>query len=189
MKRILLIGAALVVLSACSPVLNRELMREGTRDFSLSYLRETPEVFKGKIFILGGLISETKLTEKGAQVEALFVPVNSYGYLKFDTYRETYREGRFLAVYPKSKGILDPLIYKKGREITLAGEFIEARKGKIDEMEYVFPVFEIREIYLWDERRDYYGLDYYPYYYPYYRSYPYWYDPWGRPYPYGPYPW
>ncbi len=177
----------MALLTACSPVLNRELMREGTRDFSLSYLRETPEVFKGKIFILGGLIFETKLTEKGSQVEALFVPVNSYGYLKSGAYRE----GRFLAVYPKSKGILDPLIYKKGREITLAGEFIEARKSKIDEMEYVFPVFEIREVYLWDERRDYYGPGYYPYYYPYYRSYPYWYDPWGRPYPspYGPYPW
>jgi outer membrane lipoprotein len=185
MKRILIIGAALLLVSACSPVLNRELMNQGTREFSLAHLRETPEASKGRLFILGGLISETKLTEKGAQVEALFVPVNSSGYLKSGVYRE----GRFLAIYPKSKGILDPLVYRKGREITLAGEFIEARKGKIDEMEYVFPVFEIKEIYLWDERKDYYGPGYYPYY-PYY-NYPFLYDPWGRPYPspYWPYPW
>ena len=32
--------------------------------------------------------------------------------------------------------MLDPLVYRKGREITLAGDFVEVRKGKIDEMEY-----------------------------------------------------
>lgn len=172
----------LLLLSACSPVLNRELMKEGAREFSLAHLRETPEVFTGKLFILGGLISETRLTEKGAQIDAIFVPVDSLGYLR----SVTRHEGRFLAVYPKSKGILDPLIYKKGREITLAGEFLEIRKGKIDEMEYLFPVFEIKDIYLWEERQEYYYLPgYYPYYYPYY-NYPFLYDPWGRPYP-GPY--
>jgi outer membrane lipoprotein len=179
---------AIGFLAACSPVLNRELMNRGAREFSLAHLRETPEVFQGKIFILGGLIFETKLLEQGSQIEAIFVPVNSYGYLKEDTHRE----GRFLAVYPKSKGILDPLIYKRGREITLAGEFVELRKGKIDEMAYVYPVFEIKEIYLWEEKRDYYWPNYYPAYYPYYGPSPYWYDPWwGRPYPspYWPPPW
>lgn len=179
MKRTVLVIVGLLMLSACSPVLNRELMKEGARDFSFAYLRETPEVFKGKLFILGGLISETKLTEKGAQIEALYVPVTSYGYLRSGARQE----GRFQALYPKSRGILDPLVYKKGREVTLAGEFIEARKGKIDEMEYLFPVFEIREIYLWEERKDYYWPAYYPYYYYPYYSYPFLYDPWGRPYP------
>ncbi len=177
--------AALMFLAACSPVLNRELMHQGAREFSFDHLRETPEVFEGKLFILGGVIYETKLLEQGSQIEAIYVPVDSYGYLK----TETHREGRFLALYPKSGGILDPLIYKQGREITLAGEFVGLRNGKIDEMEYVYPVFNIKEIYLWKEERDYYG---YPYYYPYYGPYPYWYDPWwGRPYP-GPYwppPW
>jgi outer membrane lipoprotein len=181
MKRVVIIVMAALFLAACSPVLNRELMNEGAREFSLAHLRETPEVFEGKLFILGGLISETKLMEQGSQIEAIFVPVNSYGYLK----SEYHLEGRFLAVYPKSKGILDPLIYKRGREITVAGAFVGLRKGKIDEMEYVWPLFEIKQIYLWEEKKDYYWPNYYPYYYPY------WYDPWMRPYP-GPYwppPW
>jgi hypothetical protein len=57
-------------------------------------------------------------------------------------------------------------------------------------MEYVYPVFEIRQVYLWDEARDYYYY-YPPYYYPYYNHYPYSYDRWGRPYPspYWPPPW
>jgi hypothetical protein len=65
------------------------------------------------------------------------------------------------------------------------------RKGKIDEMEYSYPVFEVRQIYLHEEYQNYpYAWPYYPYYYPYYSPYyyrsPYMYDPWGRYYP-GPY--
>lgn len=182
MKRSLLFAAIVVsVLTGCSPVLNSELMKEGARDFQLTHVVETPEVFKDKLFILGGVIVETKLIEKGSQIEALFVPVNSSGYLR-DYERH---QGRFLAVYPRSKGILDPLIYKKGREITLAGDFVEVRKGKIDEMEYPYPVFTIRQIYLFDEYKDYpYAWPYpYPYYNPYYYGSPFMYDPWGRPYP------
>jgi len=74
----------------------------------------------------------------------------------------------------------------------LAADFLELRKGKIDDMEYTYPVFVIRQVYLWDEYRYYnnYWPGYYPYYYPnyypyYYRS-RYLYDPWMRPYP-GPY--
>ena len=33
-------------------------------------------------------------------------------------------QGRFLAVYPRSRGILDPMIYSKGRLVTLAGTFV-----------------------------------------------------------------
>lgn len=188
MKRSFLIGVVLLALSSCSPVLNREVMKEGAREFSLAHLRETPEVFQGKLFILGGLIVQTRLTETGSQIEALRVPVDSLGYLR----ESEQTQGRFLAVYPKSKGLLDPMVYKKGREVTLAGEFEEVREGKIDEMEYLYPVFEIREIYLWEERKEYYGPNYYyPYYDPFtYRS-PFLYDPWGWPYPglYYPQPW
>ena len=183
----LLISVVLLALSACAPVLSRGIMKESMREFSLNYLRETPEVFQGKLFILGGLIVETRLTVTGSQIEALQVPVDSYGYLD----RSGHSQGRFFALYPKSKGLLDPMVYKKGREVTLAGEFVETRKGKIDEMEYVYPVFEVREIYLWEERMEYYGPNYYyPYYDPLIYPSPFLYDPWGWPYgyPYRPYP-
>jgi outer membrane lipoprotein len=177
MKKAFLMCTALLVLAACSPVLSRDVMKEGAREFSLNYLRETPEVFQGKLFILGGLIVETRLTEKGSQIEALSVPVDSYGHLDISAQSQ----GRFFAVFPRSKGLLDPMVYRRGREITLAAEFAAVRKGKIDEMEYVYPVFEVREIYLWEDRREYYGpYYYYPYYDPFYRS-PFPYDPWGWP--------
>jgi len=177
MRKLFIIAALCLTVTGCAPVLDRDTMKEGIRTVSFAQLRQTPDAYKGKLFILGGLIVDTKFMEKGSQIEALYIPVNSYGYL----IDEEHRGGRFLAVYPRSKGLLDPLIYKKGREITLSGEFLETRKGKIDEMEYEYPVFEIKEIYLWEEQKD-----YYPPYYPYY-SRPFVYDPWGRPYP-NPYP-
>ncbi len=180
----ILVAALSMAVVSCAPVLSRDLMREGTREFNPAYLTETPEAFKGHLFILGGVIVDTKLTEEGSQIEALFVPVDSRGYLE-----ESARyQGRFLALYPRSKGILDPAIYKQGRTITVAGDFLEARKGKIGDLSYTFPVFEIKQLYLWEDYRNYsygwpYYYPYYPYYYPYYYSSPFLYDPWGRMYP------
>jgi len=169
MRQAVIIGIAVLVLTGCAPVLDRGLMDQGAREFQLFHL------------------VETKLTEMGSQIEVLFIPVNASGYLR-DSSRY---QGRFLAVYSRSKGILDPLIFKRGREITLAGDFMEVRKGKIDQMEYAYPVFEVRQIYLHEEYQNYpYAWPYYPYYYPYYSPYyyrsPFMYDPWGRYYP-GPY--
>ena len=145
-------------------------MKEGSPNPSLNELRANPEAYKGKLFILGGVIVETRFVQDGSQVEVFSIPVDSRGYLRdMDS-----SKGRFLAVYPRDKGLLDPVIYKKGREVTLAGVFLETRKSKIDEMEYLYPVFEIRQIYLWDERWDYAG---YPYYPNYYYANPYWYTP------------
>ena len=150
MKNILVISITLLLLSGCAPVLNKEHMTEGAREFQLSQLVETPEAFKGKLFILGGVIVETKLAEKGSLVEALYIPVSASGYLE-DT---SLHQGRFLAIYSRSKGILDPMIYKKGRDVTIAGTFLEVRKGKIDDMEYTYPVFDVRQLYLHKENQN-----------------------------------
>ena len=182
----------IVLLAGCAPVLDRRFMEEGAREFQLGHLVETPEVFRGKLFVLGGVIAETRLVENGSQIEALFVPVNAYG----DLQDMVQAQGRYLAVLPRTRGILDPMIYHKGRLVTLAGSFMEIRKGRIDELEYHYPVFEIRQVHLWNEYPQYppgYGWPstyYYPPYY-YYYPFPYAYDLRYRPYPgpYGPSPW
>ena len=154
--------------SCVPPVLNKQLMDEGRRDISFELLREHPEQFKGHLFVFGGVIVRTKLTEAGAQFEAIHVPVDGSGY-----FRETGRsEGRYLALLPKESGMPDPVIYHKGRRITIAVEFIDIRKGRIDEMEYAYPVFRIKQLYFWPKER--------MYAYP----APYFYDPWFYPYPY-----
>jgi outer membrane lipoprotein len=165
-----------LILFACAPVLDRTLMKEGDRNVPLDQLRGNPEAYKGRLYVLGGVIVDAKFVSSGSQLEVLAVPVDSSGYPA-----ETTRSGgRILALYPREKGLLDPMVYKKGREVTLAGTFVEARKGKIDDMDYVYPLFEIRDIHLWEEERDYAMYPFYPYNY---YAYPSWYYPYWGPWP------
>ena len=171
MKRILSFAAAVVAASgiilSCTPVLDRQFMDEGSRDVSFAALREAPAQYQGRVFILGGVIVRTKFTEEGTEIEAMHVPVDRYG--EFENSGRS--EGRFIAVMPKDVMLLDPVLYKKGRRITLAGEFIGTRNGKIEEMSYTYPLVRIRQVYLWKQKKKY---DHPPHFY----------DRWFTPYPY-----
>jgi outer membrane lipoprotein len=161
----------------CAPVINKDIMSAAIRDVPLSDIKQNPEIYKGNLFVIGGIIINTKAAAEGSLIEALYVPVDSRGYLKgIGT-----SHGRFLALFPKESGFLDPLIFKREREVTIAGEYLGTREGKIDEMQYEYPFFKIKELYLWAERKEYYVVP--PYYY---EPYPYWWDypyyRWGYPY-------
>ncbi len=174
MKKIPLLLLTLIMLTSCAPVLRYDLMKKGVFNVPPSAVRGNPEAYRGKLFILGGIIVDTRVTDEGTLIEAIYVPVNSLGYLK----NLSAVDGRYLALYD---GFLDPLIFRKDREITLAGEFVENRRGKIDGMEYVYPLFRIKEIYLWEEKRYYYiSPPPPPWYYPPWWYDPWWYDPWWR---------
>jgi outer membrane lipoprotein len=165
-----------LILFACAPVLNRDLMKEGQLNPPLDQFRTNPDAYKGQLFILGGVIVETRFVQKGSQIEVLSVPLDSHGYLT-DT---EHAGGRFLAIYQREKGLLDPVVYKNGRDVTLAGVFLDVEKRKIDDMEYVYPLFEIRQVHLWEEQYDYNIYPYYPYNY---YANPYWYRPYWGPWP------
>jgi len=181
MKMILSYVAVIIAVSgllvSCAPVLDRHFMDEGSREASFAALREFPAQYQGKVFILGGVIVRTKFMEEGTQIEAMHVPVDRYG-----TFEESGRsEGRFIALMPKDVMLLDPVVFKKGRRITLAGEFIGTRNGRIDEMSYTYPLFLIVQVYLWPHKKRYdrpphfYDPWFYPY--PYYYRNPWWYYP------------
>ena len=138
----------LLLLASCSyPVLRSDLLEKGTRDVSMVQMAQNPSLYEGKLFILGGSIVSTSLTETGSVVEAIHIPVDSKGYLR-ETEPAT---GRFLAFYVRELGILDPVVYQPGRRVTLAAELVELRPGRIGEMDYTFPYFNVRQLYLWEE--------------------------------------
>ncbi len=160
-------ACSLILLSCARPVLHKSYLIEGDRKVSFAALREYPDQFKGKLFIFGGVIVHTRLLEAGSEIEAMHVPVDRSGYFA----ESGLSEGRFLAILPKEAGLLDPAIFRKGRRVTLAAEFAGIINGKIDEMEYAYPDFRIKQIYLWPRERYYYAP-------------PYYYDPWFYPFPY-----
>lgn len=141
----LLIG--LLVMS-CAPALKQEYLDRGDPNVPFSALLGSPAPYKGKLYILGGLIVETRLTDDGALIEALYVPADTEGNIK----NAKAVDGRFLAVLPKSEGMLDPKLYDARSAVTIAGEFKGVEPGRLDGMEYMYPVFEIKEIHVWKER-------------------------------------
>lgn len=169
-------------LASCAHVLQRETVTEAvsTKGIPFEAVASEPKDFIGKTFIWGGFIVETKNTAEGTFVEIVQNPVDNYGYIT----DPDASAGRFIAFTKKH---LDPLIFEKGREITVAGKLIEARKQALGDIEYIYPLIEIKDYHLW-KGEDYYIYPSEPYYYPYaYDPYmlP---DPWYWGWGYSPYP-
>jgi outer membrane lipoprotein len=163
----------LLLSSACAPVFREEIMKSSTLNPELTELTASPSGFEGKMFILGGRIINTQVTEEGVTIEAVCLPVDSRGYIDIsDRYR-----GRFLALMPKNKGLLDPLIFRPGKDVTVAGIYRGVRTSLLDDVEFSYSYFEIVSIRLWQPAYYYYYGYPYPYYYgPYAPAY-YWYAP------------
>jgi len=155
MKKVVLMVLTAILVLSCTPVLKQGLVSQSVYNFNLADIMDNPAFYKGKVMMFGGVIAKTTLTKEGSLVEALYVPVDSKGYHRgIDN-----SAGRFLALFPGSRKILDPMVFRKEREVTIAGEYIGTRKGRIDEIEYTYPLFKIIELYLWEEERE----DYYRY--------------------------
>jgi len=74
-------------------------------------------------------------------------------------------QGRFLA---RINGFLDPVIYAKGREITVVGTINKKTKQFIYQFEYIYPEIIVDSFILWPQVEK--QVEYY--------YEPYWYDPW-----------
>jgi outer membrane lipoprotein len=161
--------SSLLLVSCATPVLNKSYFLEGNRNPSFITIGLNPDQYKGRLFIFGGIIVQVRLNDAGSTIEAVEEPVDESGYF-LDRGRP---EGLFQALLPKNESILDPELYTRGRRVTLAAEFVEMRIGEIEDAQYQYPFFLIRQIYLWPrERQAYYDMP------------PYYLDPWFYPYPY-----
>ncbi len=163
----LLLSSLLFLLPGCVYVISQDARREVTRDLNLRQVIKDPDLFKGEVVLWGGIIIESKNLKKGTQVVILQKDLNTWGRPK----ESDESQGRFIVLYP---GYLDTAIYRRDREITVAGEIIGRKVLPIDQIEYIYPLLSPREIHLWRELRK--------------AEYPYWPYPWWWDYPYWPYP-
>lgn len=175
MRRIIALLFVAVALFACAHVISKEVRRTALEDVPFRTVRLNIDNYMGKTFIWGGFIADTAVREDGTSIEIVQNPVGRYGGIR-DT---DVSEGRFIA-YTKKE--LDPLIYEKGRLVTVAGELTGKREVKQDDRVTTYPVVRIVELHLWKEE------PLYPPDYWYWERYPYlWNYPWGYwPYYYPP---
>lgn len=183
MKKLVLFCLLLTMLSSCAHVISPENRENALSTISLNEVRAHVDQYAEKIFIFGGVIAKTSNTDDGSEIEVVQMPLDRWGYV----IRHDRSEGRFIVT---AKNHLDPLIFSKGREVTISGVLIGTRTENLGKKEYEYPLFRAKEIHLLPRKvydppqgrinRDpYYGYE--PFYYP-YPSY--WYDQPYYPYPY-----
>lgn len=169
--------------SSCSYyVLSRDIMERAKINPPLRAVQGNIEQYRDTLIVWGGTVVETVNTPEGSVMELVQIPVDRYGYI-VDT-DTSY--GRYLAIF---RGFLDPTIFKKGRHLTVAGRLAGSRTKLLGKMEYIYPLIDIREFYIWKKEELYYlNQSYIPPAYPY--VYPYQYPaPYAYPYKYCPPDW
>jgi len=117
-----------------------------TQDVNLQLRPEqaaTPAM-AGQRVLWGGLIIATHNLQDRTELEVLAYPLDNRQ--RPDAAEKPL--GRFLAEQP---GYLEPVDYAAGRLVTLTGTVGEARAGKIQDTDYVYPVVAITAIHLWPE--------------------------------------
>ena len=148
-------------------------LKKVDRTVSLTKIQKNPASYYGTLVILGGEVLSAKRLPDHTQLTILHLPLADD---EEPTTDKTQSTGRFQAV---KTDFLDPAIVPAGTRITIVGEVSGTTIGKLDEMEYTYPVITIEHFTVWPDQmdpHDYYG---YPFFYPYgYRPwlyrYPYW---------------
>lgn len=169
MRAMAVAGLALAAMSGCSYPIAKVWRDQAARGVTFRLVQTNPDAFKGKIVIWGGSIIETANLAKGSELLVLHAPLDSWE----EPLPSRHSQGRFIV---RAAGFLDPMVYRTGRRITVAGEVAGKEDRPIGKVNYAYPVLDARQLYLWPRYRE----VYYPYYYPPYYDWG-WYGPpgWG----------
>lgn len=150
---------------SCAPhVLNQNLVRNAHQNLPINELIANPIVYENRLFVFAGQIADVKVTAEGSLLEAVYVPVSADGIPTGNRIPNT----RIRALFKKEFGILDPIVYERGRYVTIGAVFKGLQPGKIEDLNFLFPYFHIEEIFLWDrpQKRYLYYDPWYDSYYP-----------------------
>ncbi len=140
-RTIFALGCALLLLASCS-VISRELGKEATPFPSFKTLIEEVDDYKGRTVILGGIL----LTTRNLVDETLLAVLQTPLEMGEKPAPRDRSEGRFILSHP---GFLDPAIFEKDREITVAGVVEGVHIERIDEIPYTYLKLKSLEIHLW----------------------------------------
>jgi outer membrane lipoprotein len=139
-----LLLSASIAISACSSVPQSLRVDENVSLTAIGDVRANPGENNGRKARWGGVIAKIENLADKTMVEVVSMELNSSSRPKVSN--ET--EGRF-RVYVN--GLLDPIIYQVGKNITVLGETAGTEMGKIGEHEYQYPLLNSSSVYLWKD--------------------------------------
>ncbi len=135
----------LFLLFGCSTTKKQTTKDKAYEDIPFSEILRSPKGYTGKVVRLGGLIINTENREEETVFEILQKPLNWRGRPKLGDESD----GRFMVVFD---GFLDEAIYHSDRPVTVVGEVMGTKTGKIGEKAYHYPLLSGKDIRLWEER-------------------------------------
>lgn len=133
----------ITLLAACSAG-KPSLFATSTNDITYQQLTQHVDQFQHEIVRWGGVIVDVENAEDRARLTVVHFPLTRYG--KPITSENS--DGRFVVL---SERFLDPIIYSKGKLITVIGQVDGSETQKIDKRTLTLPVILLQENHLWPE--------------------------------------
>ncbi|MCG6880400.1 MAG: Slp family lipoprotein [Deltaproteobacteria bacterium] len=130
--------------SGCATIIPQAIRDRVNRDITFEALKENPAAYEGQMVLLAGVIVKTTNNPTGATLEMYQTQMD----WEDRPVHTDASKGRFLV---QTNDFLDPEIYSKQREVTVAGTVLGVRLMKLDEMEYPYPVIQAKAIHLWEK--------------------------------------
>jgi outer membrane lipoprotein len=155
------------LLSACisTPVVPPPLESQVDPTLTFAQVRDTPDSYRGRMLVIGGEVLAARRVKDGTRIEILQIPLDRGRQPVAD---RTTSEGRFLALH---KDALDPATLPPGTRLTLVGEVAGAVRLPMDEVDYAYPILEVKSLTIWPAPEPPAYYYYSPRPIPYWRSY------------------
>lgn len=142
LSRTFLTLPVLLILCGCAPAISKEVRNQVDPNATFKAVYHNPDSYTGKTVLWGGTILRTRNKNNVTWIELLQHPLARND----RPIRESASEGRFLI---RHEGFLDPVVYGRGRELTLVGEVRGRETRKLDEVDYTYPVVSDQQLVLW----------------------------------------
>jgi len=139
MTRTILAACSLMLLCGCAHVMSEENLKLVDRSVGYAELRARPEAFAGRTVLVGGVVAGVVSSGDLAMLEVAQLEL-----FKNEVPNEDSPSGgRFLAI---SSEMIDPVIYRPGKLVTIIGEVKGKQTQQLDGVDYTYPLISVKEL-------------------------------------------
>jgi outer membrane lipoprotein len=150
LARTLLSAVVLLVTLAGCAALQEAGDGSDTQSPALTFLqvKAAPDSFRGQSVVFGGKVLTARRQKDGTRIEILQLPLDRSARPGYDL---TQSQGRFLALQQE---FLDPATLPPGTRVTVRGEVSGSVTLSLDEVDYTYPVVNIKQVQVWAASED-----------------------------------
>ncbi len=102
-----------------------------------------PDSYRGNFVVFGGEVLKAKRLKNGTHIELLQLPLDKQERPIIDRQQS---QGRFFAIQQE---FLDPATLVEGTKMTIVGEMSGAKTEYLDDVEYRYPVLDVKHLHIW----------------------------------------